>query len=55
MRTLETTVRDASARATEWPSEEEHELPEDPWLPARDVSLMTLAAFALLALLKLFV
>lgn len=39
----------------DWPSvAEDHELPEEPWLPARDVSLMTLAAFALIALLQLF-
>jgi hypothetical protein len=56
MRALETTTRDAIARANEeWPStHEEHELPDEAWLPARDVSLMTLAAFALLALLQLF-
>ncbi|WP_165585584.1 hypothetical protein [Roseococcus sp. SYP-B2431] len=39
----------------DWPSATAgHELPEEPWLPARDVSLMTLAAFALIALLQLF-
>ncbi|MDB5414284.1 MAG: hypothetical protein JWR10_2619 [Rubritepida sp.] len=33
---------------------EEHELMDEPWLPARDVSLMTLAAFALIALANFF-
>ncbi|MDB5379307.1 MAG: hypothetical protein JWR00_3753 [Rubritepida sp.] len=56
MRALETTARDAVSWVNEeWRStHEEHELPEEAWLPARDVSLMTLAAFAFLALLQLF-
>lgn len=56
MRALETTARDAIAWVNEeWPSaSEEHEFPEEAWLPAGHVSLMTLAAFALLALLPLF-
>jgi hypothetical protein len=29
------------------------DIPEDPWLPARDVTLMTLAAYALIALATL--
>jgi hypothetical protein len=56
MRALESMARDAVAWVNEdWPStHKEHELPEEAWLPARDVSLMTLAVFALLALLQLF-
>jgi len=39
----------------DWPSAtEDHELPQEPWLPARDVSLLTLAAFAVIAVLQLF-
>ncbi len=30
-----------------------HDMPEEPWLPAWDVTLMTLAAFALIALATL--
>ena len=57
MRALDTpsTRPDIAWVREEWPSaNEEHELPDEPWLPARDVSLMTLAAFALLALLQFF-
>lgn len=54
MRALETLARDAVAWVSEeWPAARgEQELPEEPWLPAGDVTLMTIAAFALIALLQ---
>lgn len=55
MPAFESTLRDQVTWVNvDWPlAEEEHGLPEEPWLPARDVSLLTLAAFALLAVLQL--
>ncbi|MBS7812491.1 hypothetical protein [Roseococcus pinisoli] len=56
MRALEETAREPVAWVNEeWPlANEAPELPEEIWLPARDVSLMTLAAFAFLAVLYIF-
>jgi hypothetical protein len=37
---------------TPQPPPPSQDLPEEPWLPARDVTLMTLVAYALIALLS---
>lgn len=59
MRSAETDFRSDLAWTTSLPPKRfdppaEEELPEEPWLPAGDIILMTIAAFAIITLFSLF-